>query len=153
MFFTENAKALLEQHLKSQTAVSFFCISGAQDDQGKFSFRTTRNTFLAKGVGAKAEELNGNSALHNLPVGDTVAFELQAAGAARDWSKEEGKETQRKLFAKLARNATGVPELDEGETTWQLNWTGVTEPSQGQTIKSNDGKRIWFQITLRDHRE
>ena len=145
-----NLKAFVEEQRKSKTAVSFFCISGAQDDNGKFSFRTTKNTCLAKGIGTKAEKLNGDAVLQNLQVEDTVAFELQAARAARDWSKEPAKEARCKLLTRFARNATGVPELDEGETTWQLNWAEATEPSQGQDIKSNDGKRIWFPITLRD---
>ena len=147
---TEDSKAFLEEHLKSQKAVSFFCISGAQDDQGKFSFRTTKNTCLAKGIGTKAEKLNGDAVLQNLQVEDTVAFELQAARSARDWSLEPGRETRCKLLAKFARTATGVPELDGGETIWQLNWAEPTEPSQGQVIKSSDGNRIWFPITLRD---
>ena len=88
---------MLEQHLKSQTAVSFFCISGAQDEQRKLIFRTTKNTCLAKAVGTKAEKLNSDAVLQNLQVDDTVAFELQAARAARDWAKEQGKETQRKV--------------------------------------------------------
>ena len=74
--------------------------------------------------------------LQNLQVEVTVAFELQAARAARDWSKEPGKETRYKLLAKSARNATGVPELDECETIWQLNCAEIIEPSQD--IKSND---------------
>ena len=148
---TADSKAFLEEHLKSKTAVSFFCISGAQDDQRKFTFRTTKNTCLAKAVGTKADKLNSDAVLQNLQVDETVTFELQTAGAARDWSKEPAKETRCKLLAQFARNATGVRELDEGETTWQLNWAEATEPSQGQDIKSNDGKRIWFPITLRDH--
>ena len=80
----------------------------------------------------------------------TVAFELQTANA-RDWSKEPARETKCKLLAQFARNVTGVPELDAGETIWQINWVGTIEPSQGQNIKSNDGNRIWFSITLGDH--
>ena len=80
-----------------------------------------------------------------------MAFDLQAARSARDWAKESGKETTCKLLATFARNATGVPELDESETVWQLNWVAVTEPSQGQKIKNNDGGRLWLPVTLRDH--
>ena len=63
---TVDSKAFLEEHLRSKTAVSFFCISGAQDDQRKFIFRTTKNTCLAKAVGTKAEKLNGDAVLQNL---------------------------------------------------------------------------------------
>ena len=54
-------------------------------------------------------------------------------------------------MASFARNATGVPEIDETETIWQLNWVEVTEPSQGQSIRNNHGTRLWFPVTLRDH--
>ena len=143
-------KEFIEEHLKSNTAVSFFCVSGGQNDQGKFSFRTTRNTIIAKGVGTKAEKLNSDAELHNLRVEDTVAFELQTARAARDWSQEPGRETKCKLLETFSRKATGVPEMDEGETIWQLNWVEVTEPPQGQNIKTNNGERLWLPITLRD---
>ena len=143
-------KAVAEEHLQNKTAVSFFCISGSQNNQGLFSFRSTKNTFLSKAVGAKADKLNGDAALHNLQVTDTVAFDLQTAKAARDWSIEPGKETRCKLLATIARTATGVPELDNGETLWQCNWVQISEPSEGQNIKSNDGARLWFPLTLRD---
>ena len=94
LLLTADSKAFLEQHLKSQTAVSFFCISGTQDDERKFSFRTTKNTCLAKAVGTKAEKLNSDAVLQNLQVADTVAFDLQAARAAWDWSQELAKETR-----------------------------------------------------------
>ena len=73
--------ALVKENLQNKTAVSFSCVSGAQDDKGKVSFRTTTNTILAKGVCTKADKLNSDAALHLLQVGDTVAFELQAATA------------------------------------------------------------------------
>ena len=85
----------------NKTEMSFFCVSGAQDDNGKFNFRTTKNTFLAKGVGTEAEKLNGNQALHNLQVADAVAFELQQSRAARDWSKELGKRNTVQSLGKL----------------------------------------------------
>ncbi len=146
----ESFKAFVEEHLETKTAVSFFCISGAQDDNGRFSFRTTKNTILVKGVGAKAEQLSSDAALHGLQIEDTVAFELQAARGQRDWSTEPGTETICKLLATFGRNATGVPELDDNETIWQLNSVEIIEPSQGQKVRSNDGSRLWFSITLRD---
>ena len=147
-------KEFIDKQLQSKTAVSFFCISGAQDEDGKFCFRTTRNAFLAKGVGTKAEKLNSDAALRSLQVADTTAFETQerttAGREARDWSIEPGKETRCKLLSTFARTSTGVPELDDGETIWQLNWVQIAEPSGQQNIKSNDGSRIWFPLTLSD---
>lgn len=146
----ENLKALVYEQLQNKTAVSSFGITGAQEDEHKFSLRTTRNTLLAKAIGTKAEQLNGNGALQNLHVADTVAFELQASKAAKDWSQEQGKETKCKLLTTFARTATGVPEIDDAETVWQCNWVQITEPSEGENIKGNDGTRLWLPFTLRD---
>ena len=43
-----------------------------------------------------------------------------------------------------------MPELDNGDTIWQCNWVRITEPSEGQNIKSSDGTRLWLPLTLRD---
>jgi len=146
----DQLKKFLEEQVQNNTAVSFYCISGAQDDQGKYAFRTTKSTFLATATGPKAEKLNTDSVLHSLRAEDTVSFELQAARAARDWSQEQGKETSCKLLASFARTATGIAELDSGETIWQLNWVVPTEPSQAQNLKGNDGTRLWFPLAIRD---
>ena len=68
----DSIKTLLEEHMQSKTAVSFFCISGTQDQAGKFSFRNTRHTFITKAEGTKADKLNGTPELHNLQATDTV---------------------------------------------------------------------------------
>ena len=60
----ESIKTLVEEYMQSKTAVSFFRVSGAQDDTGKFSFRNTKHTFITKAVGTKAEQLNNNAELH-----------------------------------------------------------------------------------------
>ena len=108
----------------------FFCISGAQDDNGKFTFRTTKHTFIAGAVGAKADKMKESVELHDLKVENTAIFEIQTATAtAREWSAEPGKETRCGLLATFGRSATGVEELDVGETIWQCNWVRITEPS------------------------
>ncbi len=145
----ESLKKLVDEHLESKTAMSFFCISGAQDETGKFCFRNTRHTFITKGVGTKAEQLNTNTELHNLQDADTVVFELQTATAARDWSNEPGRETRCGLLSTFARTATGVPELDRGETVWQCNWVRVSEPAEGQSMRNQFGG-LWLPLTFRD---
>ena len=135
---------------QEKIAVAFYCITGGQDEQAKFSFRSAKNTFLAKAVGPKAEQLNKDEALHSLRIEDAVSFELQATTQARDWSLEPGKETSCALLSKFARTATGIPDLDSGETIWQLNWVLPSEPSQEENLKNNDGTRLWFPLTIRD---
>ena len=145
----ETMKTLADEHLQSKTAVLFFCISGAQDDTSKFSFRSTKHTFITGAVGTKAENMNKTTELHDLQAADTVAFELETSKARRDCSLEAGRETRCGLLSTLARNATGVPELDDGETVWQCNWVRIDEPSGGQSIKNQFG-RLWLQVTSRD---
>ena len=146
----EGMKAFLQEQLDNNGAVSFFCISGSQGDDGKFSFRTTKNTIIALAVGTKAEKLNNDAVLHNLKAGDTVAFELQTAGTARDWSIEHAMLTRCKILSTFAKTSTGVRDLDGAETIWQLNCAQISEPTEGQTIRSNDGARLWLPLTVRD---
>ena len=127
-------KAFAEQHMKDKTPMSFYAISGAQDDMGKFVFRTTKHTYMAGAVGPKAEKIKDAAELHNLTPEQTAVFEIQTTtGTARDWSVELGKETRCGLLATFARTATGVKELDEDESIWQSNWVRITEPSAGQS--------------------
>ncbi len=56
------------------------------------------------------------------------------------------------LFAPLmTTKITGDVALDAAaETVWQMNWVRVEEPATGSNIRTNDGKRIWFPVTVRD---
>ena len=88
--------------------------------------------------------------LHDLKVENTAIFEIQTATAtAREWSAEPGKETRCGLLATFGRSATGVKELDVGETIWQCNWVRINEPSTGQKIKNQFGQ-LWFELMCRD---
>ena len=117
--------------------------------------RTTSSTYTWQAASAiqwpACRMINNDAALHSLQIGDTTAFELQEAKEQRDWSMKPFSETACKLLATFARTSTGVPDLDENETFWQLSFVEVTEPSQEQKVKSNDGTRLWFPVTLRDH--
>ena len=110
-------KALAEQHMNDKTPMSFYAISGAQDDMKKFVFRTTKHTYMAGAVGPKAEKIKDAAELHNLTPEQTAVFEIQTTTAsARDWSAEPAKETRCGLLATFVRTATGVKELDEDES-------------------------------------
>ena len=117
--------------------------------------RTTSSTYTWQAASAiqwpACRMINNDAALHNLQIGDTTSFELQEAKEQRDWSMKPFSETACKLLATFARTPTGVPDLDENETFWQLNCVEVTQPTQDQKVKSTDGTRLWFPVTLRDH--
>ena len=54
------------------------------------------------------------------------------------------------LFASIATTPR-VDALDlTDETFWQLNWVRVEEPPAGSNIRTLDGKRLWFPVTVRD---
>ena len=145
----EKLKNFFTDHMNEKTSVAFYCIIGGQDEQSKFIFRSAKNTFLAKAVGPKAEKLNSDTVLHSLRTEDAVMFEVQGP-QARDWSQEKGKETSCALLSSFARTATGMADLDSGETIWQLNWVLPSEPSPGENMKNKDGTRLWFPLTIRD---
>ena len=134
--------------------VSFFRIKGAQDDDGNFSFTTTKNSIIVEAdATSKGQRLAAEAAalLDNNNT-DSFAVKKFEEWVARDYSKEPATETMCALFKPLVNNVTtGVETLDNaGETFWQLNWVRVEEPAAGSSIRTNDGKRIWFPVTLRD---
>ena len=145
----EKIRALAEEHMQKKTALSFFCISGAKDDDDKFTFRNTKHTVIIPAAGKKADKLKAATELHNLSATDTVVFDLQTSASARDWTVEKGRETRCGLLSIFGRNSTNVDELDSGETIWQLNWMRITEPAREQTIKNQYGN-LWLPLTCRD---
>ena len=50
----------------------------------------------------------------------------------------------------LPRVDSGIADLDEEESAWQINWVRILEPAPGQNIHTQDGTRIWFPTTFRD---
>jgi hypothetical protein len=145
---------LLKETCNAQKAVSFFQIKGAQDEMGKFSFSTTKHSSIVsaattdKGLRLAAEA----DAL--LCLRDTSSFAIRQGQewVTRDFTQEPGTETMCALFAPFATSrVTGDDALDAPqETLWQMNWVRVEEPAPGSNIRTNDGKRIWFQVMVRD---
>ena len=144
-------QALIE---RDATPVAFFRIKGVQDDQGTFSFTTTKHTTIIEAATTgKGRSLAGDGArllgltnTHSLPI---RKFDNSLA---RDFSQEHATETMCALFGSIANAVTtGVDALDKAEETlWQLNWVRVEEPPAGTNIRTNDGKRLWFPVTVRD---
>ena len=142
----------LNEALTKQEPVAFFRIKGAQDGDGKFSFTTTKNTTIC----TAAETTKGRSLTDdatNLLALQAVSFPVKEYElTARDFSNEQGTETMCALLASISTvPQTGVEALDKGkDTLWQLNWVRVEEPPPGSPIRTNDGKRLWFPVTVRD---
>ena len=66
------------------------------------------------------------------------------------FSLEKGTETTVKLFLSLPRNSSGVRELDEPESLWQVNWARILEPASQSEILNKKGSRLWFPVTFLD---
>ena len=134
--------------------VSFFRIRGAQDDEGRYSFVTTKNSTIVEAAKTiKGKRLASESAwLLGLTETSSFAVRQYEEGVARDFSLVPATETMCALFGSfLSTVVTGVESLDKAEETfWQLNWVRVEEPSAGSNIRTGDGKRLWFPVTVRD---
>ena len=134
--------------------VSFFCIKGSKDDSGNFSFSTTNNSVIVKTAATKKGKSLVAEASSLLGLADTESFVVRQyeEGVARDFGLEPGTETMCALFGVIANTpTTGVDSIDDvEETLWQLNWVRVEEPPAGSNIRTNDGKRLWFPVTVRD---
>ena len=135
---------------QNRIPVTFFLLQGSKEGD-KFTFssarkgsvmvETTSSSEKAKELAATATELMSDD--------DTQAFD-QKEFLARDFSAEKGTETTCKLFTTLSHHESGIPDLDEEETLWQIGWGRLHEPTSGETIHSSDGKRLWFLVTFRD---
>ena len=135
-------------------AVSFFQIKGAQDENGKFSFTTTKNSIIVSAATTGKGLRLAEEADTLLSLRDTSSFAIRKVEdwVVRDCTQEHATETMYALFAPLTTiKLTGDDALDAAEETlWQMNWVRVEEPAAGSNIRTNDGKRIWFPVTVRD---
>ena len=57
----------------------------------------------------------------------------------KEYKDIPGTETTVKLFLSLPRANSGIPDLDEEESVWQINWARIHEPPTQQSIHSKDG--------------
>jgi len=134
--------------------VSFFRIKGAQDGDGNSSFTTTKHSTIVGAATTKKGRSLAKEAAKLLGLSNTDSFAVRKFEdwVARDFSQEPATETMCALFGPIATTAkTGVDALDKAEETfWQLNWVRVEEPPAGSNIRTNDGKRLWFPVTVRD---
>ena len=147
---------LLNEASKHSAAkpVSFFRIKGAQDEDGTYSFTTTKNSTIVSAATTSKGRCLVEEAPTLLGLTDTDNFAIKKfeEWVARDFTQERATETMCGLFATIANTPkTGVDALDQtDETFWQLNWVRVEEPPVGSNIRTIDGKRLWFPVTVRD---
>ena len=54
------------------------------------------------------------------------------------------------LFWSLPKDNSGISELDQEESVWQINCVQVHEPASQHEIYNKKCDRFWFPITFRD---
>ena len=110
-------------------------------------------------IEANAEQLGGDkakmlqekaAALMEDQNTESLACRTYERRERRDYANFKGTETTVKLFVSLPRVDSGIADLDEEESAWQINWVRILEPAPGQNIHTQDGTRIWFPTTFRD---
>lgn len=154
---TESApkiRTLAEACKNKKLPLTFIQLQGSKKD-GQFQFTSAYTGWHM--MEANAEQLGADKVI-SLKVNadallseeDTEAFE-QKEFTPKDYSLEKGTETTVKLFLTLPRFESGVPDLDEQTSVWQINWARVFEPAASQTIHTSQGNRIWFPLTFQDN--
>ena len=141
-------------HGSAVQPVSFFRIKGVQHNDKNFSFTTTKNSLIVGGATTRKGRRLAAEATTLLGLTDTdgLAVKKFEEWVPRDFSIESARETMCALFKTIANVVhTGVEALDNpDETFWQINWVRIEEPPAGSNIRTNDGKRLWFPVTVRD---
>jgi hypothetical protein len=134
--------------------VSFFRIKGIQNENSEFSFSTTKNSVFVEAAATTKGQHLAAEATALVELADTESFVVRhyEEGVARDFSFESAAEITCALFGCIANTpTTGIDAIDNvEERLWQLNLVRVEELPAGSNIRTNDGTRLWFLVTVRD---
>ena len=105
---------------------------------------------------ASAEQPGGDTAKNLVEKAHALLSEQNTESFAgktyehKDYALHPGKETTVMLFLSLPNVISGISELDQEESVWQINWVHVHEPASQHEIYNKKGDRLWFPITFRD---
>ena len=141
---------MLRDETHKKEALSFFALQGKKTEKG-FSIESSRDFFVVKAVGTRAEELaQSHAALHATPEEQREILPESFAPLERNYENEQGKETLCKILAAMSHN-TNLKDLDDDLTLWQVNWAEVAWPvGVGDELTTKDAERLWFRTSLRD---
>ena len=118
--------------------------------KGSYSFKSSQHTTVLAATGTKAETLASKAELHSLSTDNFDLFQQASPGKARDWELEPGKEIACCILNKFHNRPSNIDKLDADETIFQMNWVTPTVPPSADSIKTNDGSRIWFPLSFKD---
>ena len=140
-----------DKAISDQVPVSFFNLRGAKvEHKDAFTFTSARSGFhMMIAESPKAKDMRAKApALYNLE--EKAAVPQTQWIPSENFSSHSATLTTIKCIKDMATPVTGVEEIDSQNTLWQLNWVQVMEPPQGTSLRTQDGSRLWFPVTLRD---
>ena len=140
-----------DKAISDQVPVSFFNLRGAKvQHQNAFTFTSARKGFhMIVAESPKALDMRARApALYNLE--DKAAVPQTQWIPSENFSSHSATLTTIRSIKEMATPVTGVEEIDSQNTLWQLNWVQVLEPPLGTTLRTQNGSRLWFPVTLRD---
>ena len=134
--------------------VTFLHLQGSKSAKGEFTFQSAfKGWHMMK---ASTEQSGDNKAKQLVLDAEALMSEQNTESFAgktfehTDYSLVMARETTVALLLSLPKYTSGIADLDEEESVWQINWVHVNEPAAKQSIYNKTGERIWFPVTFRD---
>ena len=142
----------LDNSKKQEDPISFFNLTGSKAaDQEAYRFSTARKGFsMIVADSARATSMREKaSALYNLE--DKTAVPQTQWIAHDSFASQSATVTTMKFLGEMGTSLhTGIEDIDTQTTLWQLNWAQILDPPPGTTLRTKDGKRLWFPVVVRD---
>ena len=146
---------LMREAQKAQEAnlpISIFNILGSKNKDDEYSITSSRSWHMVAAVGTKAQMLSENAAtIQAAP--EPLQFNTSTYSGSitsRDYTEDPATETSVQALCEFAQKQTGVAMMDNIETLWQVNRVQLSEPPTDSSIKTKDGKRLFFITQIRD---
>jgi hypothetical protein len=140
---------ILHEYAGTDDPITFFALAGKKIDQG-YSIENTKEFFLVKAIGDRADELKKNAkTLRDTPADDRQVLE-HAVGSGRDYKSEQGTQSWCKILSNMTKK-TNIKSIDNNTTLWQLNWVEIAWPEGDEDeLCTRDGKKLFFPTNARD---
>ena len=146
----DECRSCMDQYLP----ITLLQMYGSKSHKGEYSFQSTWKGWRM--MPASAEQPGGDKAKNLVDNSHALLSEQNTESFAgktyehKDYALHPGKETTVMLFLSLPNEISGISELDQEESVWQINWVHVHEPASQHEIYNKKGDRLWFPITFRD---
>ena len=133
-------------------SLSFFAIQCKLGKGAAPQFESSKEFFLLESTGSKAQQLKTEQPALALmsPEERETLHTAFSPDAHRDYTQEQGFQVFTLHLNDLLR-PTGLTNIEEGPTLWQVHWAEVSWPARNvDSITTRAGDRLWFQTSVRD---